>query len=177
MLSLALVSVGLAGCSTSFPFGTSPGDGYLAAGEELIEGELADQIGLGPLDATCSGQDLTAGDTFQCAATPGQLTPIRFTGTVNPDADGVFITSSNLLLAEQVEEVEAFAAGLIESQTDQVIGADDFECSDTSVIISPGEVLDCFVTVPRTGTVYDAPVTVDNLDELSITVSVGDPVE
>ncbi|MGI9598592.1 MAG: hypothetical protein ACR2QK_20675 [Acidimicrobiales bacterium] len=166
----------LAGCSGSFSFGTSPDDGFLSAGEELIEGELADQIGLGPLDATCSGQDLSAGDTFECSASAGGLSPIRFIGTINAAEDGVNITSSNLLLAEQIEEVEAFAAGLIEEQTSTPIGAENFECADSSLIISSGEVIDCLVTDPADGTVYEAPVTIDDLAELSITVNVGDPI-
>lgn len=174
---MTLAVVTLSACSGSFSFGGSSDDGFLTAGEELIEGDLAEQIGLGPLDATCTGEDLGSGDTFECTATPGQLTPILFTGTINPDEEGVFITSSNLLLAEQVEEVERFAAGLIENQTGQAIGAENFECADATVIISAGEILDCTVTDPTDGTVYAAPVTVDDLDDLSITVNVGDPVE
>lgn len=166
----------LAACSGSFSFGTSSDQGFIDAGEELIEGELAEQIDLGPLDATCSGEDLTAGDTFECTATPGDLNPIRFVGTINDDEDGVNISSTNLMLAAQVEEVEAFAASLIEQQTSTPIGAENFECANTSLIITDGEVMDCRVTDPADGTVYDAAVTIDSLADLSITVNVGDPI-
>ncbi len=176
-----LAVIGLAGllagaCSGSFSFGTSSDDGFLNAGKELIEGELADQIGLGPLEATCTGEDLEAGDTFSCTATPGGLSPIQFVGTINDEETGVNISSTNLMLAEQVEEVEAFAAALIEEQTSTPIGAENFECADTSLVITSGEVINCQVTDPADGTVYEAPVTIDDLADLSITVNVGDPI-
>jgi hypothetical protein len=165
------------GCSGSLDFFSSAGDqGFLDAGEELIEGDLADQIGLGPLDATCSGQNLQAGDTFSCMARPGQLTPIEFTGTVDDDEASVVITSDNLLLATQVQEVEAFAAGLLQQQTTLAAQPEDFDCGDTSVIIASGEVLNCMVTDPSDGTIYEAPVTIENLQDLAITVNIGNPI-
>ena len=179
---LVLAAAGLAvaatsGCSGELGFGTTSDDGFLEAGEELIEGELADQIGLGLLDASCSGSDLAAGDTFTCSASADGVDPIEFVGTIDEDGDEVNIASANLLLAEQVEQVEAFAASLIEESTGQTIGAENFECADTSVVVSSGEILACRVTDPSDGTVYQAPVTVDDLESLSITVNVGDPIE
>ena len=165
------------GCSGSLDFFSSANDqAFLDAGEELIEGDLAEQIGLGPLDAACSGQNLGAGDTFSCSARPGQLTPIEFTGTVDEDESSVAITSDNLLLAAQIEEVEAFAAGLLQEQTSRAVQPEDFECGDTSVIITSGEVLSCTVTDPSDGTIYEAPVTIDNLQDLAITVNIGNPI-
>ncbi len=171
----------LTSCSGSidingFGFGNSSDDAFRQAGEELIEGDLADQIGLGPLQAECDGTDLSAGDTFSCQATVGGLEPIEFAATINGEENGLNIVSTNLLLASQVEEVEAFAASLIEQRTSTSIGAENFECSNSSVVVAAGEVLECRVTDPADGMVYEAPVTVDNLIDLSVTVSVGDPI-
>lgn len=174
-LGVALVT-SAAGCSGSISFGTSPDDRYLEAGKELIEGDLADQIGLGPLEATCTGEDLEAGDTFDCTATAGGLEPIRFVGTVDDDEDGVNLSSVNLLLADQVEQVEAFSASLIADQTSVAIGPEHFECSDGSIIIENGQILDCLLTDPTDGTVYEAPVTVQDLETMQVLVNVGDPV-
>jgi len=174
----ALVAMALlaSGCSGSISFGTSPDDRYLDAGTELIEGELAEQIGLGPLDATCTGSDLEAGDTFQCSAVAGGLEPIRFVGTVDADEEGVNLSSTNLLLADQLEQVEAFSASLIAEQTSVAIGPEHFECGNASVIIENGGVLACLLTDPTDGTVYEAPVTVEDLATMSVLVNVGDPV-
>lgn len=177
MLAIAAPMLLLAGCSGSFDFFSSAGDAaFLEAGEELIEGQLAEDIGLGPLTATCTGNGLGAGDTFDCSASAGQLTPIRFTGTIDDDEESVVITSTNLLLAAQVEEVEAFAAGLLQEQTTRTVSPEDFECADSSVIISSGEVLDCVVTDPSDGTVFEAPVTIESLEDLAITVNIGNPI-
>lgn len=178
-LAFSLVAAGC-GSSTSFgdmfAFGDSEDEPFLAAGEELIEGDLAARIGLGPLEATCFGEDLEAGDSFECSAVGGSLPPILFTATIDEDEDEVFLTTLNLLLAEQINEVEAVATQLLETQTGQTIGVDNFDCGDSTVVIAVGEQLDCRVTVPPDSTVYEAPVTVDDLNDLSITVNVGSPV-
>lgn len=171
-----LAVVVLSGCSGSFSFGTSSDDRYLNAGKELIEGDLADQIGLGSLDATCVGTELEAGDTFDCTATAGGLEPIRFVGTVDADEEGVNLSSTNLLLADQVEQVEAFSASLIAEQTSVAIEPQHFECADTSIIIENGGILDCRLTDPTDGTIYQAPVTMQDLETMSVLVNVGDPV-
>ncbi|MEM7274346.1 MAG: hypothetical protein AAF547_14780 [Actinomycetota bacterium] len=176
MIGLVAGAVILAGCSASFSFGGTGDDDYLDAGTELIEGQLADQIGLGALDAECTGADLEAGDTFTCTAQAGDLSPIRFIGTIDADGDGVNITSSNLLLAEQVEEVEAFSASLIAEQTAVPIGPEHFECADSSLVVENGDILDCVLTDPTDGTMYEAPVTIEDLDSMSVVVNVGDPI-
>lgn len=182
-LSLSRIAIGLvaaasagAGCSGSLGFGRSSENGFTTAGEELIEGELADGIGLGPLDADCSGRELSAGDTFECSATPNGQGTIRFIATINEQGDQVNISSTNLLLAEQVEEIESFAASLIEEQTGSPIGAENFECADRSLIISSGETIDCLVTDPSDGTVYGATVTVEDVAQPSVRVQLGDPI-
>lgn len=149
---------------------------YLDVGRDLIEGELADRIGLGPLEGSCQGRDLDPGDTFTCTAVTGATDPIRFVATVSDDGETVDLTSTNLLLADQVDQVEEFAASLIREETGLAIGAADFDCGGTSLVLEAGDVLDCLVTDPGDGTVYHAPVTVNDLTTMSVTVSVGDPV-
>lgn len=178
---LLFAALTLGGCSGSisfddFGFGNSTDKAFHEAGEALIEGDLASEIGLGPLQAECSGDDLAAGDTFSCKATGNDPQAIDFIATINGEQNGVNIISTNLLLASQVEQVEAFAASLIEQRTSTVIGAENFDCADSSVVVAAGEVLDCRVTDPADGRVYEAPVTIDDLVDLSVTVSVGDPI-
>ncbi|MEM9565292.1 MAG: hypothetical protein AAGA93_21905 [Actinomycetota bacterium] len=172
--AVAAVAVGSTACAR-LPF---IGDDarYLDAGERLIEGELAERIGLGALPATCEGSGLDAGQTFTCSAEPAGQPPIRFVATISDDGDGVDLMSTNLLLAEQVERIEAFAAALIAEDTGRSIGPNRFECADTSVVVDAGDALDCLVTDPADGVVHAVGVTIDDLATLSITVDVGDPI-
>lgn len=165
------------GCTDRLRFGNSNDDAYLQAGEELIEGDLAQHIGLGPLEATCEGRDLDPGDTFRCGAVPDRPSLIEFIATIDETGDKVDIASTNLLLADEVEQVEAFAASLIAQQTGRPFGPENFECADSSLVVRAGEVVDCLATDPGDGTVFHAPVTIDDLEELSVTVTVGDPIQ
>lgn len=173
---VAAASLVMTACGGRFGIGGSDA-GFRSAAEELIESDLAQQIGLGPLQASCTGSDLTAGSGFDCTGQSSDGQTIRFIATVNETEDGVDLRGTNLLLADQVERIEAFAASLIAEQTFTDIGADDFECADTALIVLSGDVVPCFLTDPADGTVYEAPVTVDDLDELSVTVTVGDPID
>jgi hypothetical protein len=173
----ALVTVVATACGVDLPFGADDDDRrYLTAGQELIEGELTDRIGLGPLEAACEGRGLGPGETFACTATSPGRPPIEFVATISDDGEGVDLASTNLLLAEQVEQVEDFAASLIAEETTLPIDGDDFECADASIVVGPGEVIDCLVTDPIDQTIHAVSVTVDDLDTLSVTVDVGDPV-
>lgn len=171
----ALASVATA-CS-HLPIGTAEDQRFLDAGEELIEGELSDQIGLGPLEADCQGRSLGPGDTFSCTGVPAGKGVISFVATISQDGQGVDLATTNLLLADQVEQIETFAASLIAEDTSLPIGNEDFECADNSLVVSAGETIDCLITDPTDQTIHTVAVTVDDLSTLSITVDVGDPVE
>ena len=179
---VAVTAVGLVtmtaggACTDGLPFGSGDDQRYLDAGAALIEGDLATRIGLGPLEASCSGSGLDAGSTFTCTGTPSGLPSIDFVATISDDGEGVDLASSNLLLADQVEQIEAFAAALIAGETGQPIGAQHFECADSSLVVRTGQTVDCLVTDPLEGTVHAVAVTVDDLQTLSVTVDVGDPV-
>jgi hypothetical protein len=176
--SLAVLGTGLAatGCNASFSLGADDDQGYRSAAEELIEQDLAERIGLGPLEASCTGDNLSPGDVFDCEATGPEQGPIRFEATVNDAGDGVDLHSTNILLADQVAEVEAFAASLIAAQTFTDIAADDFECADSTLVVASGDTVSCTLTDPADNTTYEAWVVVDDVEELSITVTVGDPI-
>lgn len=177
--ALALV-VGAGVLATSgeitVPFLTGDDHRYHLAGEDLIHDELVDQIGLGPLDASCGGRGLGPGDTFACTAEAVNHPPIEFTATISDDGDRVDMTSTNLLLADQVEQVEAFAASLIADDIDLPIEAGDFECADNSLVVGAGETIDCLATRPTDGTIFQVFVTVEDLQTLSITVDVGEAI-
>jgi hypothetical protein len=163
----------LVGCGSGLPFVGGDDGRYLDAGRQLIEGDLATAIGLGPLTAVCQGRDLGAGDTFTCVAESGSQPPIDFVATISGDGEGVDLMSTNLLLAEQVQRIEAFAADLLAADTGRPFSADDFECANSSLVVAVGQSLDCLVTDPSDGSIHAVAVTVDDLTSLSVTVDVG----
>ena len=173
---LAAMAAVASGCSGGLPLVGGDDGRYLEAGEDLIEGDLADQIGLGPLQASCRGRGLGPGDAFACTALSGTQPPIEFVATISDDGESVDLTSANLLLADQVQQIESFAASLIAQDTGRPVTAESFECADSSLVVAPGAVVDCLVTDPTDGTIFDVAVTVDDLDTLSITVDVGEPI-
>jgi hypothetical protein len=174
---VALVAgLALTGCTDRLPFGNSADDGYRMVAQDLIEGELAERIGLGPLEATCEGRNLGPGDTFSCTALASEAGIIEFRATISESGDEVDLASTNLLAADQVTAVEAFAASLIEGQAGRPFSPENFECADRSLIVRAGDVIDCLATDPADGTVFHAPVTIDDLETLSVTVTIGDPI-
>ena len=175
VLALAIAALGSA-CTDGLPFGSDDDERYLTAGRALIEGDLATRIGLGPLEASCEGSGLGAGSTFACSGRPDGRPAIEFVATISDDGEGVDLASTNLLLADQVERIEAFAASLIAAETGQPIGPEHFECADSSLVVRAGQAVDCLVTDPLDEMVHAVTVTVDDLDTLSVTVDVGDPV-
>ncbi|MEL6981492.1 MAG: hypothetical protein AAFO29_03615 [Actinomycetota bacterium] len=162
------------GCNGGLPFVGGDDSQYLDAGAALIEGDVAERIDLGPLDAVCRGRSLEPGDAFACTAMSAGQPPIEFVGTISGDGEGVDLVTTNLLLADQVEQIEEFAASLIADDTNRPITADHLECANSSLVVAPGDTLDCLLTEPADGGVFAVAVTVVDLNDLSIAVAVGD---
>ena len=169
----ALVFVSAGGCG----FGASGHDAFTAAAVELIEGELARQIALGPLAASCSqGGSLAAGDAFDCTATDDDERELRFAASVDPDGQGVRVRSINLILAGQLDAIEQAASQRITANTGIAVGAGDLDCGGVTVIATDGDVLDCTVRDPADGVRYQASVHLHDVDALIVDVTIGDRV-
>jgi hypothetical protein len=163
-----------AGCSVdvSVSFG---GDDAAAAAEDLIEDDIADQAGIGPLEATCEEiGDPQPGDTFTCTATTEDGETIRFDAVMEED-DMVDVESVNLVTADGLDLIEGLAAQALEESVGATLGSENFDCGDRGLVVEPGGTIGCVLTDPATGTLYDATVTVKVLDPIEILVEVGDP--
>lgn len=163
-----------AGCSVdvSVSFG---GADAAAAAEDLIEDDIADQAGIGPLEATCEEiDDPQPGDTFTCTATTGDGETIRFDAVMEED-DMVDVESVNLVTADGLDLIEGLAAQALEESVGATLGTENFDCGDKGLVVEPGGTIGCVLTDPATGTLYDATVTVKVLDPIEIFVEVGDP--
>jgi hypothetical protein len=159
-LALALAVVAAA-CSASgeFSIGTPTIEN---ATEDLIENEIADQIGLGELDATCTkpaSEDV--GTRFLCTATTGDGQTIDLQAEI--DEDGAVAETTNLVVASKLEEVEAIVLAEIEQLSGLDLSDDALDCGSTSLIVDSQNQIFCAVTDP-TGAVFDSTITFRGLD-------------
>jgi hypothetical protein len=162
-----------AGCSVdvSVSFG---GADAAAAAEDLIESDIADQAGIGPLDATCQEiDDPEPGDTFSCTATTEDGETVRFDAVMEAD-DVVDVESVNLVTADGLIVIEELAVQALEENVGATLGIENFDCGNRGLVIEPGGTISCMLTDPVSETRYNATVTVEVLDPIEIFVEVGD---
>ena len=164
----------VAGCSVDVSVSFGGADAAQAA-VDLIEGELADKAGIGPLDATCEEIDNPEpGDTFTCTATTEDGETIRFDAVMEAD-EIVDVESVNLVTAEGLNAIEELAVQALEESVGETLGRDNFDCGDRGMVVEPGGTIACVLTDPVSGAMYDATVTVEVLDPIEIFVEVMAP--
>jgi len=159
-LAIAFAIVAAA-CSASgeFSIGTPTIEN---ATEDLIEDEIAVQIDLGELDATCTKPASDdSGTRFLCTATTTDGQTIDFQAEI--DEDGAFAETTNLVVASKLEEVEAAILAEVERLSGLDLADDALDCGSTSVIVDSQNQILCAVTDP-TGAVFDTTVTFKGLD-------------
>lgn len=152
--AVVLAAVGfLAACSGSAGTG----------GEGLIEGELADQIGLGELDAECEEPaEKAEGETFTCTATTEDGQTIEFLGTMTAD-DEIFVNTSNLLVASDIDAIREEGARVLSEEIPATIVADDIECPEVVLLDDTGD-FECEITDSATGTVFGLTVSTGGIE-------------
>jgi hypothetical protein len=159
---VALVfSIVVSACSASgeFSIGTPSIEN---ATEDLIETEIATQIGLGDLDATCTTPaSEEAGTRFLCTATTQDGRTIEFKADI--DEDGAVAETTNLVVASKLREVESVILAEIEKLADIDLADDALDCGPDSVIVDSQNRIDCVVTDP-TGATFDTTITFKGLD-------------
>ncbi len=132
------------------------------ATEDLIEDTLADQIGLGELDATCTkpaSDDV--GTRFLCTATTDDGRTIELQAEV--DEDGASVETTNVVLAEKIPEIEAVIVQRIEELSGLDLADDALDCGSESLIVDGDNQVVCPITDP-VGDVFDTTITFKGLD-------------
>jgi len=132
------------------------------ATEDLIEDTLADQIGLGELDATCTkpaSDDV--GTRFLCTATTEDGRTIELQAEV--EDDGAFVETTNVVLAEKIPEIEAVIIARVEELSGLDLADDALDCGTKSMIVDTDNQVVCPITDP-TGDVFDTYITFKGLD-------------
>lgn len=156
-----------AGCS--FSVGGSP----RSAAESAIEGDLAEDGGLGEVEATCDEPASDeVGEEFTCTST-SDLGPLRWRVTIGED-DKVDVQSVNLVTAEGLDLLETEAVRLLEEQIGSEIGRDNLECGDGPIALDEDSSVLCAITDPASGDVYDATLTVSDTTTGEFDIVVAD---
>ncbi|MEM8924476.1 MAG: hypothetical protein AAGD35_13325 [Actinomycetota bacterium] len=163
------VLVVMTGCSFSgsFNVGGTPS----STAEEVIEGDLATEIGLTDVEAECgtpANEDV--GATFECVST-SNLGEILYRATIQED-EFVNVLAINVLSAEQLGRVEELSTPVIADEAGRPFAASDLACGPAPVLIPESLVVVCRLTDPADGATYDAEVLFrddyDTLDSVSV---------
>jgi hypothetical protein len=148
----------LTGCSFEFSLGD---ESVEDAGVELVEGELAEQLGQELSDAECeSPAEEEVGEEFTCSATDENDETITFVGVIE-EGDQIFVAPSNVLAAEEMDQLEAEAAAVLGPEVGVEIDPADIECPNEQTVLDDGQ-LTCEITDPTTGDVYALTATLSD---------------
>ncbi len=145
---LAALLLGAAACSSTEPD---------AAAVELIQGDLSEQIGLGPLAGDCDEPDGSGeGDEFSCTGTTEDGAVIDFTAVFEAD-DEIFIYPTNLVVDSSLFEAEA--ATTLGPEFGIEIDPAQIECPEGVTVLDAEGQMFCTITDAETGGVFPLIVT------------------
>jgi hypothetical protein len=151
-----------AGCSGDISFSIG-GQSVDDAAVELIEGELADGIGLGALEADCPEvSDPEVGTEFGCTATTPDGDVIEFAGLIDRE-DHIDVNTTNVIVADAIVNIEAAGIDLVNETEGATLDASAMDCGDASIIIPADGVVECTLTDTSSGDLYDAVYTVTDV--------------
>lgn len=159
-----LIGLGSAACSGSvdFSFGSQT---PAQAAVDLIEGEaMAQRLGLPPMTNTlCQDPaDNEVGTTFSCSAeSAGQAVDFE---VVLEEDDRIFAGPTNVVDSFAVSRLETTAVQSLNRQNDFTLAEDAMECGDESVVLNREMQMTCALTDQSTGLVFDALVTVNDVN-------------
>ena len=168
VVPLVAVMVGAGGCSFEF----SLGETHASVAEDLIEGELADEIGQTGIEATCDKPvDTEPGTIFNCTS-PSDLGEIRWVATVE-DEESVYVITENLMTESDLVAMEEGAISALQDVGLQVTG-EDIDCGSAPALLTAGDVLLCALTDQSNGDVYDTKLTITDKEEGLFDIDVAD---
>lgn len=132
-----------------------------ATAEALIETELAEQLALGELDATCAQPDtLEEGAEFGCTATTPDGEEIRLDATFVSD-DRFEVWAINAIPASSFAALESDIASVVGAEAELDIPAANVDCGSESVILEDGTTFRCELTDPTNDAVFEIIATTD----------------
>lgn len=131
----------------------------------MIESEVADNAGLGELEATCEEPlDRDVGTTYGCTATTADGQTLTFVTKFTAE-DEIFVQPSNLLVASEIPVLREQAAATLGPEIGVDIDPESIECptAETIVLDENGEI-ECTITRPEDGVVFPLTIRLENFD-------------
>ncbi|MEZ5408484.1 MAG: hypothetical protein R2761_10690 [Acidimicrobiales bacterium] len=161
----AALTLALSACSI--------GDTPEGVAEKLIEGELADQLSLGDITATCEKPpNRDVGTTFTCTS-PTEFGEIEWTATM-ADAKTVNVQSDNLVTKDVLPQIETAAASSLSASVGAEITDADIDCGPNPVVLADDLSMVCALTDPGNGAVYDTTLTFTDLQQGAFDISIAE---
>lgn len=176
--SLAVLTVAVVG-----PLAACGGDAA-QSGETLIETELADELGLGDLSASCdqpAGSEI--GTEFRCTATTDDDRVVEFLGVFTGE-DEIYVSSTNLLMQNEMSMLREQAAALLSPEVGVDIDPAWIECPSDDPLFLGGDVdegiVECIFD-PQNGDRYPLTITLSDYVPVegyqNLVAEIGDPIE
>jgi hypothetical protein len=138
-----LAGILLAGAACSFSIGETPSE----AAQELIEGDLATQLGLELSDAECDGPaSADEGAEFGCTATTGDGDTVKFVVEYDSE-DDYFAYATNVVVTDDLATIEQDAAAVLGPEVGVTIDPADISCPEETTVLV-GDELFCEITDP-----------------------------
>lgn len=151
----------------------SIGDTPEGVAKDLIEGKLADELGLGEITATCEKPaNRDVGTTFTCSS-PTDFGAINWTATM-ADAKTVNVQSENLVTKDVLPQIETAAASSLTASLGTQITDQDIDCGANPVVLADDLSMVCALTDPGNGDVYDTTLTFTDLQQGAFDISIAD---
>jgi hypothetical protein len=170
--AMIVVALALSACGGSASFSFGGKDSPETVAEDLIEGELSDQLGFGALVASCESPGTSdVGTTFTCTGTVGATT-IDFAAEVDRE-DHVSVVSTNVLLASDLVALETAAVQVLNDQFDLGLPEGAVDCGDSAVVLNTANEMVCALTDPGNGDIYDATLTITDMDQGTFDIDVA----
>lgn len=156
--SVLVLALAVTGCSFSASVGGSP----TSTAEEVIEDDLAAQLGFAEIEAECGEPpNEDEGSTFLCTSETDQG-PVRWEATI-AEEDTINVRSLNVLVDDDMAALEVSAAAEIEQVVGLPLGTEHFDCGEAPVVLGDEDQIVCALTDPANGDVYDTTVTITDM--------------
>jgi hypothetical protein len=163
LLLMIAFSLLAAACSGSVEFsigGESPDN----AAEDLIEGDIAEQAGLGELTADCEKpEDPEVGTFFDCTAETEDGQTILLTTEIDRE-DHIDVNSTNLITPQALPSFETAGTNALAEQFGVELPDGTIQCGDESVVLAADGTFVCSFEDPGNGDIYDITYEVTDID-------------
>jgi len=169
-----VVALLCAACSSGRDVESSAAGQPLSLADEMIVGDLAPTLGLGPLTSTCPDPGELAPDTtFVCSATTEEGQVIQVEAVVNAEGR-LQLTTANVVSSAALPSFERGVAAMLNDSVGSNFTAESVDCGPTAVVLPPDLTMGCALVMPASGEVFDVTMTVTDLDERHFSLVVAD---